>query len=270
MIPYLPRYLPTLNQSEDNRQIILDFARANTSPLTLAGTSLLYRLSPNLFSQKTANISLPGQSPVSSAMSALQIRPKVLVIEINILDRPRDLQLEHFAKSVVSPPLGFPALGPAYSPVRSIVSIVYNLDAKADKRELASANAARKLLSQLPEPLKYTETISSMAKALDSRPVSATINQSAQELRIIADRIEAQGGKTYYLLMPMHPLLAATDYEARSRHAMIDADPKFGERLLNIKWDDEIRWESDGAHLDKRSAVIAARQLEQAIANKAE
>ncbi|WP_197496440.1 hypothetical protein [Rhizobium sp. WYCCWR10014] len=207
---------------------------------------------------------------MSSANIALQKQPTTLVIEVNILDRPRDLAIEQVAQRAISPPLGLAALSFANTPARATVSSLYRLDAKADKRDAASANAARKLLSQSPEPLRYTETVSSAAKALDARPVTGTISQSAQELRAIADQVEAKGGRAYYLYMPMHPLLAATDYEARSRRAMTVADPKFGSRLLSIDWNDEIRWEPDGGHLDARSALIVARQLEEAIATKSQ
>ncbi|TAU91251.1 hypothetical protein ELI41_23290 [Rhizobium leguminosarum] len=267
-IPYLPRHLPTLNQSEDNRQIILGFARDKPSSLTLAGTSLIFRLAPYLFAEKIANIALPGQSPVSSANIALQKQPMKLVIEVNILDRSRDLAIEQFAQRAISPPLGLAALSFANTPTRATVSRLYRLDAKAAKRDVASANAARNLLAQSPEPLRYTETVTSAADALDARPITGTISQSAQELRAIADQVEAKGGTVYYLYMPMHPLLAATDYEARSRRAMTAADPKFRSRLLSIDWNDEIRWEPDGGHVDARSALIVARQLEEAIARK--
>lgn len=267
-IPYLPKYLPTLNQSEGNRQVIVDFERDDISSITLAGTSLLYRLSSRLFDVKTANVSLPGQSPVSSAMIASERNPRILVIEINILDRPRNLELEGFARRIFSPPLGLQALNFAYSPVRSVVSRAFDLDVIVDQQARATADAARQLIDRTPEPLNSGEAVSSAARALNKRPVDGTISQSAQDLRAIADRIETSGGKAFYLLMPMHPLVAATEYETRSKDAMIAADPKFSDRLLKIDWNDEIRWEPDGAHLDARSAAIVARQLEQVIAKQ--
>lgn len=264
IIPQLPKYVPTLNQSDDNRQLVLNFERSEPAAVVLAGTSLLYRLSPLYFSEPPINMALPGQSPMSSAEIAVAKNAETLIIEINILDRGRDTALEQFSRRVLSPPLGLRALSFAYSPVRSFVSQVFDLDAKLTKREMASAAAARRLVDQPPAPLNSGETVSSAAVSLDKRPVSDRIALSARQLREIADSFESRGGKAYYLLMPMHPLLAATNYEKRSQSAMNAADPKFSERLLTVDWSNELRWDPDGAHLDPRSAVLAARRLEQA------
>jgi hypothetical protein len=268
-VPHLPKYVPTLNQSENNRQIIMDFERDNEPAFTLAGTSLAYRLYPQLFSVATSNASLPGESSVSSAAVASEKNPKVLVIEVNILDRPRNHELERFAAGLISPPLGIEALNFAYSPVRSGVSLAYKLDAVVDRQAIASARDAQKLVEQPPQLLNSGETVSEAARALNRRPVTGLISQSAQELRSIADQVEAHGGQVFYLMMPMHPLIAATDYESRGSATMLAADPKFANRLLRIDWSDELRWDPDGAHLDARSAAIAARQLEQAIRRQA-
>ncbi|MGR9169601.1 hypothetical protein [Rhizobium sp. KDH_Rht_773_N] len=265
VIPHLPKYVPTLNQSDDNRQLVMNFERSDPAPVVLAGTSLLYRLSPLYFSETPVNIALPGQSPVSSAEIAVAKPAETMVIEINILDRGRDTGLERFSERLLSPPLGLRALSFAYSPVRSFVSLAFGLDAKLTKREAGAATAALRLLDQGPAPLDSGETVSSAAVSLDKRPVSDTIALSARELREIADSFESRGGKAYYLLMPMHPLLASTNYEKRSQSAMAAADPKFSERLLTVDWGNELRWDPDGAHLDSRSAVLAARRLEQAI-----
>jgi hypothetical protein len=266
VIPHVPKYVSTLNQSDDNRQLVMNFQRSDPAPVVLAGTSLLYRLSPLYFSEAPViNIALPGQSPVSSAEIAVAKPAETMVIEINILDRGRDTGLERFSRRVFSPPLGLGALSFAYSPVRSFVSWMFELDAKLTKREAAAATAARRLVDRPPAPLDSGETVSSAAVSLDKRPVSDTIALSARELREIADSFESRGGKAYYLLMPMHPLLASTNYEKRSQSAMAAADPKFSERLLTVDWGNELRWEPDGAHLDPRSAVLAGRRLEQAI-----
>lgn len=268
-VPHLPKYVPSLNQSEGNRQIIMDFVRDDKPAFTLAGTSLAYRLFPRLFGLAMSNTALPGDSTVSSATIASAKKPKILVIEINVLDRPRNPLLERFAARLASPPLGLEALSFAYSPVRSSVSLVYKLDAVVDRQAIASARGAQRLGEQPPAPLNSDEAVSEAAKTLNRRPVTGLISQSAQELRSISDHVEAEGGQAFYLLMPMHPLVATTDYESRSMAAMQAADPNFPNRLLHIDWSNELRWDPDGAHLDARSAAIAAKQIENAIAKRA-
>lgn len=269
-LPYLPRYVPTLNQQQDNRKIIMNYRSISAAPITLSGTSLTDRLSSGLFDTTTANVALPGQSPVSSALVASQKHSKILIIEINVLDRPRAIELEQFGARVMSPPAGLQTLTFAYSPVRSVVSLAYGLDDVLDYQLSASAKSARKLTEKPPEPLRYNKSVYETAKALDTRPADDSVRNSAHELRLIADQLEAQGSRVFYLLMPMHPVISSTQYKARGLRAMADEDPNFEARLLKVDWSEELRWDPDGVHLDSRSAAIAAQQIEKAIQDSVE
>lgn len=263
IVQFVPDTFPSLNQSDENRRIVADYAAAEQSVVTLAGTSLMYRLRADFFDTSTANVSLPGQSPVTSAVIAMNKKPQVLLIEVNILDRARDLELERFGARAVSPPLGLMSLSFVHTPVRAFLAGY----AKAAKLVVKSKDLPPNLSleDEAPAPLNSGPAVHAALAAIEQRPETPLIQQSALEIRAIADKVEAQGGKPYYVVMPMHPLLAGSHYGRRNREAMMGADPKFADRILNIRWQEDIRWEADGAHLDDRSAAIVATQIQDAV-----
>lgn len=265
-LPFAPRTYPALNQAEENRARIVDYALSPPPDVVFSGSSLTYRLLPPYFtSLDVRNVSLAGGSPVTGAEIASRRPPRVMVVEINILDRAPREDIVAQAERALRPPMGIPALAETTTPVRAAVATAFRLDAYQSAWTAAIRKRVDAVLAQ--PALAYTPAPTEAVEAWKSRPLIAQTAASASTLKRILDDIEAAGGKGFYLQMPIDAGMAATVYASSGRKALEAIDPKFEERLVTIEWSKDLRW-SDGTHLDDRSAIIVAHQLERFIQSR--
>lgn len=263
VLPFVPKSFPTLNQAEDNRAKLVNYALSPQPEVVMSGSSMTYRLLPPYFTSLLVNnMSLAGGSPVTGAAVAATRPPKVMVVEINILDRPPREDLIAEGERVLRPPFGLPVLGETTTPVRAGVAWAYRLDAAQATQTALYRKRSDTILTQPP-----AAGVAASAEVLNvwkARTVIPETAKSAATLKRLLDEVEAGGGHGFYLQMPVDPNMADTAYAKSGRAALEAADPKFGQRFMSIQWSPELRW-LDGVHLDERSAVIAARQVEQVI-----
>jgi len=252
-VPYMPETFPVLNQGEINRARIVRYEHSPVRPIVLSGTSLMERISPEYFTQDVANIALAGESTVVSASFAARKNPPILLIEANILDRE--------TTSMSTLPSRF-----STTPVRAAVAAMFQLDEIAAQQSAHLRDDVGKMLARGPADSPPAEGVLQSYRSWNSRPLHAELNkESASELAVIADEVEANGGQVFYILLPVHPVLERSTYYRRGLEFLREVDPEFDRRLLAVRWSSEIRWDPDGAHVDERSAVVIAHQIEEAV-----
>lgn len=263
----VPFSAPALSQAEDNRTRVVEFMRSPESEIAITGTSLTYRLPTSAFNSSTKNVALAGGSSSSSATIGATVGPSILVIELNILDREPDTDLEELSGLIRDPPFGIPALATALSPTRAAIAAVYHLDEVFDERLQAERKSLPLLLDALPAEITQGADLDHAVEAWENRPSRSKVEEvSARAIVSAAEQVETNGGNAFYVLLPLDPRLAATEYASRGVEAVKAIDPEFQERFLSVQWAyDQIRWDSDGAHLDPRSAIVVARQISDAI-----
>ena len=267
VLPSVPHVFPRLNQAEENRARAVDATLSPTARLGLAGSSLMYRLEPVYFSVPVSNVAIAGGNPVTSAEIA-GINPAAdILVEVNILDRRSDSELESIVESASHPLLSLRAFRLLTTPVRATVASVFRLDAAEGAKAHALAARLQTLLDGPPAAPLDPASLNDYVKAWNTRaPAAEQTSANAERLKQIADRLAIDGIKLHYILLPAHPEMQKTAYYRRGIDAMKAADPQFDSRFIDIPWDyDELRWEKDGVHLDLRSAALASRQIETAF-----
>jgi hypothetical protein len=252
-VPHMPKTFPALNQGEMNRAEIIDFERSPPRPVALAGTSLMRRVMSEYFSHDVANIALAGESTVTSASIGASKEPSILVIEINILDRGSETR----------------GLLPAYfstTPVRGTAASIFDLDKVARVQSDRIRNEGKSIITGAPADPASNDSVVLSIRGWAKRKLLPELNRkSGVELTAIANGVEARGGKVFYVLLPVHPALQQSPYYRRGYNFLRAEDPNFDRRFLAIDWSDEIRWDPDGAHVDGRSAIVVAHQIESAL-----
>ena len=131
--------------------------------------------------------------------------------------------------------------------------------------DIAWKKRAKDLLAQPPEGRNTDDRFAAAAAAWNDRaPDRRQVEATARNMTSGLDVVERAGGRAYYVLLPVYRTLAETAYARLGVETLQTIDPNFKRRFLAIDWDPEIRWD-DGSHVDERSAVIVARQIEAAI-----
>ena len=81
----------------------------------------------------------------------------------------------------------------------------------------------------------------------------------------MVDQLQQRGAEVVLFELPYAAPIAASKYVRDARTVIQDAFGTGEDLKLNLKYPyQELRWD-DGAHLDERSAVVIAQELERAL-----
>jgi hypothetical protein len=247
---------PRLQTSRDGAAILLDRYMNGAVPNVLvAGSSLSARLNEAYFD--TPDLKVLGLAG-GSAITALEIAltrdslPKIVLIEMNILDRGEDSELvQKFTRSST----------PAWPrPIQSAIAFYERWRHPPPDRE-QERSAATAMLEGPPSGFDNRIYIERAVQALNTAPSPSLINGNLATLKRLVEKIRARGSRVYLYTLPLAPPVQ----DARApKAAALAAHAQFPEPQnwipLNGSLPD-LRW-ADGVHLDERSAVMIARQID--------
>jgi hypothetical protein len=247
---------PPLPTGRDGAVTLLDrYVNGAVPNVLLAGSSLSARLNEAYFD--TPDLKVLGLAG-GSAITALEIAlarerlPKIILVEMNILERGEDSELvRKFTR-------GSAATWP--HPIRSAIAFYEKWHHPPPDRSQEKL-AAIALLEGPPSDFDNHLYVQRAVQALSTPPSQAVIDENLATLKRLVEKIEARGSRVYLYTLPLAPSVQAT---RAAKTAAAAAHAEFPEPQKWILLDGslpELRW-ADGVHLDDRSAVIIAKQLD--------
>lgn len=226
--------------------------------VVLLGSSLTARIREDYFDGlDVRNLAIGGGSPLTGLRFLLLDRqrlPRTILVELNFLSKEADERLIDSFSSARTNPL--------FRPVRMAVAAYENWQHAQRKRNESNA-AANRLLAAPAGEYNNQIYLARAAKAFD-QDVTAALESNVDELARLVSAARSEGARVLLFELPYADLL---EHGQLARETRRFASERFGNsqdwlHLTLAK--SELRW-PDGMHMDERSAVMAARAIEQAF-----
>lgn len=260
-----------LTTSEYNE---IDFVRElrKRPAVAIAGSSLSKQLRPEYFaSGQVGNFSAGGGSVLTGleAMLLMDAPPRIVLAEINILDRPIDKDLSKQARFALGP-LPVAILAGLTRPLRQLLTEPYGEHRPPDQVGNYWREIRPRLRSLPPKDYDTDATIEDGLRNWSGRMRNneATLIRTTKAVHAAAQALEQRGSRVYFLYMPYDPRYDRHPYAERSRE-LLAGNIQFNckvcvdvRQLVDVA---ELRWE-DGLHLDRRSSAIVADALDRWVA----
>lgn len=252
---------PPLPTSRDGALTILDrYTREPVREILLVGSSFTARLQEEYFDTSDVRVvGLAGGSSITGLEVALgrDRLPKIVLIEMNILERGEDPVLVRKFTGAVAPP--WPR------PIRSAVAFYERWNHAPPGREQAKASAAA-LLQAPPSDFDNRIYVERTMREWNIAAPAAIEAKNLATLQQLVEKIGARGSSVYFYTLPYAPALQGSGYAtatAAAAHAGFSDD----RRWLHLDGSmPDLRW-ADGVHLDERSSVMIARQIDRFLQN---
>jgi hypothetical protein len=228
-----------------------------TPDVVLIGSSMTFRVREDYFLKvPVRNIAISGGSPLTglAIVRSYDSIPHLAMVETNIMALPTDIALtEQFGKNDAAPYQWF-------RPFRSVISLVYYWI----KTESVADDVAK--LPQLP-PSDYdiATSVASAARVYSGTNLDEAIAKNVLAIKLMVEDLERRGCRVAFFELPYPGRLGDSHYASLTRTLMHAAfpDPKNWPSLdFHLS---ELRW-IDSAHMDERSAIIVAKEIERYIA----
>jgi hypothetical protein len=247
---------PPLPTSRDGALTILDrYTQEPVPEILLVGSSFTARLQEEYFDTPDVRVvGLAGGSSITGLEVALgrDRLPKTVLIEMNILERGEDPVLVRKFTGAVAPP--WPR------PIRSAVAFYERWHHAPPDREQAKASAAALLLAP-PNDFDNRVYVERTMREWDIAAPAAIEAKNLATLQQLVEKIEARGSSVYFYTLPYAPALQGSGYAtatAAAAHSGFSDD----RRWLHLDGSmPGLRW-ADGVHLDERSSVMIAREID--------
>lgn len=251
---------PPLPTSRDGALTILDrYVQEPVPSVLLVGSSLTARLNEAYFDTPDLKVlGLAGGSP-STALEVALARdhlPRTILIEMNILERGEDpAVVQRFSG-------GSASIWPR--PIRSAIAFYeFWLHAPPDRRQAKAAAAA--LLQGPPSNFDNRIYIERALREWGTTPSDAIMTDNLTTLQRLVEKITARGSRVYFYSVPLSGALRDS-VAARATAAAAHAEFSDDRRWIHLDAaEPDLRW-ADGVHLDDRSAVMIARQIDRFLA----
>ena len=251
---------------EYNVAELLRATRTQDAEIAIVGSSLSKRLESGFFDKKhLMNLSVGGGSVMTGleVLRTIKYLPKVILIEINILDRPTDQEWVKKIKAAsksqywailtgVTKPLRYAFTYPRFSYV------------SPEAQSTMWKNYTSNLLSQPPSEYDIQSIVSAGLVMWDQRDSWEIAFQNFKRIAELIPEFESQGVQVYFIYMPYVTGYDNHTFAKRNREIASGSETFNCQRCVDVrKLVDvtELRW-SDGAHLDDRSAAIVADALQ--------
>jgi hypothetical protein len=256
----LPQFPPW---TTDQQQVVVfdRYFRLPILDVALVGSSLSYRLKEEFFEHgNVRNAAISGGSSLTGLAiigAAPAVRPRVIAVEVNILNRGIDDSLyQKFKNGKRSDNF-----------LRPLRTLAAYYQATLDDSLTVSETERQSMLAR-PAASEVSQYIGTTPAEWNKPSYDEAFLKDAKTLSTLVKKLEDQGVAIYFFATPYSPILSQSLYATTARKVF---DQVFGPN--NIRWlkleypADEMRW-SDEAHLDERSALIFALALDKAIGKK--
>ena len=247
---------PPLPTSRDGALTILDrYVQEPVPRVLLVGSSLTARLNEEYFNTPNLKVlGLAGGSPITAleVVLARDRLPGTILIEMNILGRGADPALVQKLSGGRAP------IWPR--PIRSAIAFYERWHHAPPDRARARAIAAA-LLQGPPSDFDNRIYVERALRESSTAPSDAIVTNNLATLKRLAEQVDARGSRVYFYSLP---LSAALQDSVMATATAAAAHAEFSDDRRWIHLDGtrpDLRW-ADGFHLDERSAIIIARQID--------
>jgi hypothetical protein len=257
----IPQFPPTT--TDEQQVVVLErYFRLPALDIVLVGSSLAYRLKEQFFEHgNVRNAALPGGSPLTGLAvieASPALRPQVVAVETNILNRGIDDKLFQRFKDAMRP-------DDRLRPLRSLAAYYQSV-----RDDTLTYDAARRR-SILERPAASYDTERGMANAMVewNKPIyREAFLRDAKTLKSLVEKLEAQGVRIFFFEMPYPPMMDKSGFAMETREVLGQILGPEDNRWLKLDYPaGELRW-FDASHLDDRSAIIFSSALDDAIRRK--
>jgi hypothetical protein len=242
----LDRSFPALSRYEFER----------TPDVALAGSSMTFRIKEGYFLKtRPRNIAIGGGSPLTglAIIASYPTVPRLVLVEINLIFRAVDgTLLEQFGKNDAAPYWWF-------RPARAIISWVYywiKYQSEAEKVD--------RLPKSQPSEHDISASVADSLAQYNSAAWDEASVQNTETLKQLVTNLEGRGCHVLFYELPYPDGIGNAHYALTARSLVHAAfpDPKRWPKLdLQVP---QLRW-VDAAHLDERSAIIVAQEIQREI-----
>ena len=227
-----------------------------TPSIAIVGSSMSFRMYEGYFETPLRNLSISGGSPATglAIIASYQSIPDLILVETNILSRPIDHNLvDAFGSNPTEPYRWF-------RPLRAAISWVYYWI----KHKSEAENVSR-LPMLRPENYDIAQSVKATVAEYDGKPWEAIMRPQLRELAELIRALERRGCAVRLFELPAPPGLRENEYVRVARALAKQAFPDEGHWL----WlsDSELRW-IDASHMDERSAILVARQINEYLVSR--
>lgn len=254
LLQYGPKPIQTRIQSlwQENQYSVEKYLRDTKSMsarrgAVIVGSSMSKRLDFGNGTGCTYNLALRGDSSLTGLnVIANQTETSLVVlIEINIMDRSRNLELIEKASGFLS------QLSPIFQienkPINLALSFAASLEAKKSPKKI---NEAVRL-----------NAIALQVHAYNTQLPSAMLVKNLTEISQLVGNIEAKGTKAIFFEMPVHPELESTPRSLQIRRAFKNTFPNHQFLESAVLTGGFIIKTEDGVHLSPDEAKIVVKNM---------
>lgn len=227
-----------------------------TPDIAIVGSSMSFRVYEGYFSTPLRNLSIGGGSPATglAIVASYRALPKLLLVETNILSRRIEHNLvDAFGNNPAEPYQWF-------KPARAVISWAYYYI----KYKSEAENVKR--LPQLPPATHdIRENVNATVAEYAGKDWEAIMRPHMREFAMLVGELERRGCRVLLFELPTVPELRDNSYVRAAHRLAHEAFPDEN-RWLTIS-DEELRW-VDSSHMDERSAILVARQIDHYLADR--
>jgi hypothetical protein len=248
---------------------IADIAKEIRTPnpdIAIVGSSLSKILAPGLFDKaQVMNLSVGGGSVMTGLeiLSSAPALPKVILIEINILDRPVDNEWKD--KGIASArSRQYAILSGTTKPFHYIFTKPYFSHLSSEQQTAWWSNRRTVLRSQDTATYDIENIVSAGRVSWSKRNSWQIADQNFKRIQDLVINLESRGAKVYLLYLPYAAGYDNHAFAQRNRVIASGNDAFNCQRCIDVRKlvnAENLRW-GDGAHLDDRSALIVAEALQ--------
>jgi len=247
---------PPLPTSRDGALTLLDrYVEEPVPDVLVVGSSLAAHLNEEYFDTPDLKVlGLAGGSPITALEVALarDRLPRTILIEMNILNRREDSALVQRYSGGAAP--AWPR------PIRSAIAFYERWNHPRPDRSRAKA-AAIALLQEPPSNFDNHVYVERAVREWSTAAADAVVTDNLAVLKRLVEKIEARGSRAYLCSLPLaRPLQdsALAKASAAAAHAAFPDDRQWVHLDGSVP---DLRW-ADGVHLDERSAIMIAKQID--------
>ena len=245
--------------AKDNALIALNrYLSGPTPDVALLGSSLTARIKKEYFATlRVRNLGIAGGSPLTGLRIILlnpQSLPKTILVETNLLSNAVD---ETLVRSLSTSGHEF-----FFRPVRMATAAYENWRHAPADRTLSNADADR-ILKEPPQEYNNQVYLDRVVKGY-GQDATAVLQNNVHQLAELMSSARGSGARVLLFELPYADQFDQTRVARDTRRIALGRFGDPHEWLHLTIAENELRW-PDGAHFDERSAVLAARAIEQAI-----